>query len=364
MAGTDTSSATGPSDPANRAGDALIDVGALREWLVESVGDPTMATAPLTAERIGQATGVGNALFFLHWGERQLVLRRPPGAKITASAGDMTREARLLGALAGTEVRHPRLVGSCSDTSVIGAPFLVMERIDGFTPVAPLPEPFASDAECRGHLGLEIVDALAELALVNWRSVGLVGFGKPDGFLARQVDRWLWQLDSYRTRELPGLDALSQWLRDELPAPGPVGIVHGDYSTFNVMFAHDRPVRLAAIIDWDTATIGEPLMDLGHLLARWDQTDEEPTELGAEDNPDRTGLAPRHVLAERYAARTGFDLTNLRYYEVVSLFKLACIMEGHHATEITTVAPDARRFTETSLAIIRDALRIADGARP
>src|SRR3954454_15525982 len=229
----------------------LIDVPALRQWLIGCVDDPAMASEPLSAVRMGQDTGVGNALFSLQWGDRQLVLRRPPSAKITASAGDMTRESRLLAALAGTDVRHPRLVGSCDDPSVIGAPFLVMERIDGFTPIAPLPEAFSAPDSRRG-IGFEMVDALAELAVVDWRAVGLEGFGKPDGFLARQVDRWLWQLDTYKTRELPGLDSLTKWLRDELPGAGPTGIVHGDYSTFNVMFAHGAPARLAAIIDWDT----------------------------------------------------------------------------------------------------------------
>ena len=154
---------------------------------------------------------------------------------------------------------------------------------------------------------------------MDWRAVGLEGFGKPDGFLARQVDRWLWQLDSYRSRDIAELDTVTEWLRDNLPDPGPIGIMHGDYSTFNVMFAHGAPAHLAAILDWDTATVGETLMDLGHLLARRDEPGEEPTMLGSADNPDRAGLPSRAELAARYAERTGFDLTHLRYYEVVSL---------------------------------------------
>ena len=339
--------------------DALIDEDALAAWLTDHVkGDP-----PLTVARMGEATGVGNALFAVRWGERDLVLRRPPAAKVTASAGDTMRERRLLAALVDTDVRHPRLVAACDDVAVIGAPFLLMERIDGFTPIDPLPDPFDHDASARHGLGMEMVDALAELAVVDWQAVGLEGFGKPDGFLARQVDRWLWQLDSYRSREIPELDMVSAWLRQNLPEPGPIGIMHGDYSTFNVMFAHGSPAHLAAILDWDTATIGETLMDVGHLLARWDEPGEEPTMLGSSDIPNRAGLPSRAELAARYAERTGFELAHLRYYEALSLFKLGCIMEGHYANAVKHGDPTGGQFTDMSLEIMRDAARIVRGER-
>jgi len=336
----------------------LLDVAALEAWLAGHVeGEP-----PLEVERMGEATGVANALFLVRWGGRELVLRRPPAAKITESAGNMVREHRVLEALAATPVRHPRLVAACEDPAVLGVPFLLMDRVAGFTPIDPLPAPFDADPAARHALGTEAVDAIAELAVVDWRAVGLDGFGKPDGFLARQVERWRWQLDSYLTRELVSLEPLSDWLRRHLPEPGPIGIMHGDYSMFNVMFAPGRPPRLAAIVDWDSATIGEPLMDLGHLLARWDEPDEAPTRLGAADIADRTGLATRAELAERYAARTGFDLADLRYYEVLSLFKLGCIMEGYYAREIAAGVAGGR-FTDTAPGLFADALRIARGDR-
>jgi aminoglycoside phosphotransferase (APT) family kinase protein len=343
------------------AGDEpLIDLAALERWLASQLdGAP-----PLEVERMGETTGVANALFRVRWGEHDLVLRRPPATKITASAGNMLRERRVLAALAGTAVRHPRLVAACEDADVIGVPFLLLERVDGFTPIDPLPAPFDTDPATRHALGMEAVDALAELATVDWRAAGLEGFGKPDGFLARQVDRWRWQLDSYRTRELALLDPLSDWLRRHLPDPGPIGIIHGDYSMFNVMFDPHPPARLAAIVDWDSATIGEPLVDLGHLLARWDEPGETPTRLGAADLADRTGLATRSELAERYAVRTGIDLTHLRYYEVLSLFKLGCIMEGYYARELAAGVPDGGRFNETAPGLFADAMRIASGDRP
>jgi len=260
-------------------------------------------------------------------------------------------------------------VASTNDPTIIGSPFVLLERIDGFNPIDPLPDRFAADPAFRAGVGPEIVDALAALALVDWRAVGLEGFGKPDGFLARQVDRWLWQLDSYRFRPLRDADAIVDWLRSNLPEPGPIGIMHGDYSLFNVMFANHRvlgesPARLAAIIDWDTATIGEPLMDLGHLLARWDEPGEQPSSLGSSDISDRTGLLTRAELADRYRERTGWDLSDIRYYEVVSLFKLGCIMEGHHAHELKSLPADGEpRFADSAPDLFRDAIRIIRGER-
>ena len=339
---------------------------ALAAWLSNELGDD----GPLVVRPLQSDAGIANALFMVDWGSQQMVLRRPPVARITASQGNIDREARLLTALAETSVRHPRLVASTNDAAIIGSPFVLLERIDGFNPIDPLPDRLAADPVFRAGLGPEIVDALAALALVDWRAVGLVGFGKPDGFLARQVDRWLWQLDSYRFRPLPDADVIVDWLRVNLPEPGPIGIMHGDYSLFNVMFANqhepgESPARLAAIIDWDTATIGEPLMDLGHLLARWDEPGEEPSSLGSSDIGDRRGLVSRAELADRYREGTGFDLTHLRFYEVVSLFKLGCIMEGHHAHELKSLpAGDVPRFADSAPDLFRDAVRIIRGERP
>jgi len=246
---------------------------------------------------------------------------------------------------------------------VIGTPFTLMERVDGFSAVDPLPGAF-DNVEFRRQIGIELVQALGELATVDWKAVGLEGFGKPDGFLARQADRWMWQLDSYRFRPLPDADVVASWLRDNLPPPGPIGIMHGDYSLFNVMFAKAAPAHLDAIIDWDTATIGEPLMDLGHVLARWDQVGEEPTSLGSADLADRTGLSSRAELTDVFASLTGWDLSNLRYYEVLSLFKLGCIMEGHHVQELKAhTGNEPGRFAETAPGLFRDALRIIRGER-
>ena len=248
--------------------------------------------------------------------------------------------------------------------SVIGTPFTLMECVDGFTAVDPLPVSIVEHPSSKHALGVGIVDALAKLSTVDWRSIGLEGFGKPDGFLARQVERWLWQLDTYRTRLIPYEADVADWLRANLPTPGPIGVMHGDYSNFNVMYSHDIPPRLAAIVDWDTATIGEVLMDFGHLLSRWDEAGEEPTYLGSRDIADRIDLASRAEMKDQYAEVTGFDLSNIVFYQVLSLFKLGCILEGHYANAVnsgTVDAADDRSIAAPSL--FRDALKIATGTR-
>jgi aminoglycoside phosphotransferase (APT) family kinase protein len=342
------------------SGQELVDEVRLGAWL-EQVRP---GGGPVRVERLGASSGIANALFSVFWGGEELVLRRPPTERITASAGNSQREGRLLAALAQTDVRHPRLVAACDDPEVIGAPFVLMEKVDGFTVVSDgLPAGFDS-SESRRVMGFEMVDALAELALVDWRAIGLEGFGKPDGFLERQVDRWLWQLGTYGTRDLPGLDELTVWLRGHRPATAPVGILHGDYSMFNVMWAPEPPPRVAAIVDWDTATIGDPIMDFGHLLARWDEEGEERTTLGSEDIPNRHGLATRAELAERYAARTGWDLGALPYYEALSLFKLGVIMEGHWAKAVRDGNAEAAvQHEHTAPGLVTDALAIARGDR-
>lgn len=335
----------------------LVDIPALADWLRTTIpgGDA------LEVSRLGATTGIGNALFLVKWADRELVLRRPPAERITSSAGNTDRERRVLQALAGTAVRHPKLVASCADPSVIGAPFLLMEQVPGITLAGGYPAALDAPQE-RHQIGLEAVDALAELNLVDWQAQGLAGFGKPANFLERQVDRWLWQLGTYETREIPGIGKLAAWLRANTPKTQATGILHGDYSLFNVMYASDAPTRLLAIVDWDTATIGDPIVDFGHLLARWDEPGEHTT-LGSADLPDRTGLATRAELADRYAAATGWDLSALAFYEAVSLFKLACILEGHYAKAVRDDNGTAARHETAPLGLVQDALTIADGSR-
>ncbi len=306
----------------------LIDLAALGGWLDASFGDdPT----PISAARIGADSGIANALFRIRRGEQEMVLRRPPATKNDPSASNTLREWRILSALEGTPVPHPRPIRLCTDEAVIGTPFLLMELVDGFTPGYVLPEPFASDVGLRRELAMSYVDGIAALSEVDWQARGLNGFGKPDGFLTRQVPRWLGQLNRYRTRDLPQLEFTCTWLEANTPPMSPAGIMHGDYSPFNVMISPQPPARVAAIVDWDTGTVGDPLLDIGHLLARWTDPGEEPVlDLQA---GGINGYPTRAEMAEHYAVATGRDLSNLRYYEVLALFKLAVILEGTYSRQ-------------------------------
>lgn len=330
-------------------GDSQLDIDALDAW----IGDRLPAGGVrFTAVRIGAETGIANALYLIERAGHRWVLRRPPDVKNDPSASSMVREWRILTALEGTPVPHPRPVVLCEDPSVLGVPFLLMEAVKGFTPGFELPEPFGSESALRCDLAMAYVDGCAELAAVDWQARGLEGLGKPQGFLERQVPRWVAQLDRYRTRDLPEFDFLCGWLSANTPTMSPAGIIHGDYSPFNVMVAPEPPARLVAIVDWDTGTIGDPLLDLGHLLARWTEPGERPllrVQAGGVD-----GYPTRAAMAARYAQRTGRDLTALTYYEVLALFKLAVILEGRHAREVAAGVA----ATKTSMAtIVPDLLR-------
>src|SRR3954454_23047362 len=312
-----------------------LDVGALSAWLGDRLGD---SARDLTAEPLGTDLGMGNALFELRRGDEVWVLRRPPAVLNDKSASNMTREFRILTALDGSAVPHPTARVLCEDADVIGAPFLIMDKVVGFTPGFVLPEPFASSPEHRRGIAEAYVDALVELAAVDWAARGLGDLGRPDGFLERQVPRWLAQLERYRVRDLPELEFVTSWLERNRPEMSAPAIIHGDYSPFNVMVAPDLPPRLAAVIDWDTGTIGDPLLDLGHLLARWTEPGEEPILQEQAGGPD--GYPTRAELARRYAERSARDVSALPYYQCLALFKLAVILEGTYARKRAAGVPD------------------------
>jgi aminoglycoside phosphotransferase (APT) family kinase protein len=325
--------------------DVELDVERLTEW----VGDRLPGGGTFSAERIGQEHGIANALFALRRGGHTVVLRRPPAVKNAPSASNTAREWQVLTALEGSPVPHPRPLLYCDDADVIGVPFLVMSYVDGFTPTGTLPAPYDVPA-ARRALGFAMVDGIADLAEVDWEGRGLQGFGKPAGFLDRQVGRWLGQLGSYRTREIPELDDVASWLESNKPAEQKAGLLHGDYSPFNVMASRDSTDRLAAVVDWDSATVGDPVLDLGHLLARWTEPGEEWV-LTTKDIVTREGLPTRREMAARYAERTGRDLSGLAYYEALALFKLGLILEGGVAR--ARKAGDERRAAEVSLTVDR-----------
>ena len=288
------------------------------------------------------AGGTQNILLGFSRGGRTFVLRRPPPHLRKNSNETMRREARVLAAIAETDVPHPRFIAGCPEEDVIGASFYLMERIDGFNPTGGLQELHAGSPEIRRQMGFALVDGIAALGAVDYLEVGLDGFGKPEGYLERQVVRWQSQLDSYAEfegypgPEIPGVERVAAWLEANRPTEFQPGILHGDYHLSNVMYARNGP-ELAAIVDWELSTIGDPLLDLGWLLATW-PGDAGPT-------PGTIGVQPwegfpkADELVARYRERTTRDTSGIAWYGVLACYKLGIILEGTHARAFAGKAP-------------------------
>jgi len=310
----------------------VLPIEAFSAWADTAL--PELGSGPLREQVL--AGGSSNIVIRVDRGGEPMIVRRPPLALRPDSLKIIAREARVLEALRGTPVPCPGFKVYCPDDTVIGAPFYVMSNVEGFVgyPFASLPAPYDQPGEPRRQMAFALVDALAELAKVDYRAVGLADFGKPEGFLERQVDRWLSQLESYREteaykpRDLPGLDYVVDWLRDNTPAMSPPGVLHGDYSFANAIFAHGEPPRVAAMIDWELATIGDPLLDLGLLLYPFNGRDQRTPPAGYFDP---TGFPVREELCERWQARSGRSAENLAYYMVLIQFKMAAILERQWA---------------------------------
>ncbi len=308
--------------------------------------------------------GHSNETFFVTRGQQAWVLRRPPRGPLLPTAHDVRREYRVLCALTGTSVPAPHPVLFCEDVSVIGAPFYLMERAHGHVIRSELPPTFSSE-DARRSLGLELIDRLADLHAIDWRGVGLEDFGRPTGYLERQLRRWVGQLDASRTRPLPDLDAVTAWLSEHTPTSGPATIVHGDYRLDNVMFAPQLPARIVAIFDWEMATIGDPLADLGYLLSFWRQPDDPDFSLGdaAWRISELPGFSTRAELVARYAERTGRPISDVAFYVALAVWKLAILLEGSYARHLagTTDDPFFATLQEGVPELARRALAICHG---
>ncbi|MGY1843689.1 phosphotransferase family protein [Modestobacter sp. SYSU DS0875] len=256
-----------------------------------------------------------------------LVLRRPPTGAVLATAHDMAREHRVISALAGTPVPVPRTVHLETDPAVLGAPFYVMERVVGVHVAADLPPGYADEPDRRRAVADGLVDVLADLHAVDPAAVGLADFGRPEGFLQRQVRRWTTQWEATRDTDRPALDALAAELAARVPASRRTGITHGDYRLDNCLLDPAEPGRVRAVLDWEMSTLGDPLTDLGMLFVYWPQAGEDT---GLTISPVTTlpGFPTRRELAQRYAARTGADLTDLSWYVGFAWFKFAAIVAG------------------------------------
>ncbi|MFC5911012.1 phosphotransferase family protein [Streptacidiphilus monticola] len=280
---------------------------------------------PLAAELI--AGGKSNLTYRLTDGERRWVLRRPPLGHVLATAHDMAREYRVLAALAPTGVPVPRVELLCEDPDVLGAPFYLMEEVPG-TVYRTAADAAALSPERARALSFALVDVLAELHGVEPAAVGLADFGRPEGYLERQVSRWHRQFEASRSREIPGIEELQRRLAAAVPAPQRATVVHGDYRLDNTIAAADDSI--AAVLDWEMATLGDPLADVGLMQVYWEMADRMPGNAVTAAVRPEAGFPGMAELVERYAARTGLDLAPLPWYTAFAQYKLAVIAEGIH----------------------------------
>ena len=258
-----------------------------------------------------------------------VVLRRPPRPPYPKSAHDVLREARLLRAIGPTGVPVPRVLAMGEDRSVIGVPFYVMEKLDGIVYTDRTPPPLDAPGE-RSRVAGEIVNALARLHAVDWRSAGLDGFGRPDGYIARQLQRFAELLEQYRNRDIPALDRVTLWLRDHQPESSDAAIVHGDFRLGNVMLDAHAPARLVAIFDWEMATVGDPLADVGYLCAMWAQAGDPEGLLKLSRATTEPEYPTREQMANEYAEQSGRPIRDIGWYTVLALWKFCVIMEGNY----------------------------------
>lgn len=312
-----------------------LDAAVLGRWL-DANGAPGAGEEPVLAPLSG---GSQNTLYRIDRGGERMVLRMPGARADAARVDGLLREIRLVRALSGTDVPHAELIAADDAGDLLGMPSYVMRAIDGWSPMdGGWPAPFDADLAERRGLAFELVDGAAKLGRVDWRAQGLEGFGRPDGFHERQVDRWLAFLDAYRVRDLPGLDEAADWLRRNRPTHYTPGIMHGDYQFANVMFAHAAPAKLAAIVDWEMTTVGDPLLDLAWCLLGYNG--EHPRADGF--YLDLNGMPTRSELLTHYEKVSGLSTENIDYYLVLANWKLGIVLEKTYAAGIRTGKVDPK----------------------
>jgi aminoglycoside phosphotransferase (APT) family kinase protein len=321
----------------------LVDVARLAGWLA-SVG---LATGTdLTVEPL--AGGASNAMFVVRAEGQEWVLRRPTRVSHERANEGMRREFMILRALAGSDVPHPEAVALCDDPGVLDCTFYLMGRVDG---IPPLPESLPPEFTAhRRDIAFALVDALVAIHRVDWRAAGLAGLDRSAGFHDRQVARWTSQLASYGGRELPGIDRVASWLDAHRPGDFRPTIMHGDYHMLNVLIGREPPVRVTAVLDWETATIADPLLDLAGFCEVWCSV-------------ARAGWPTRSELIERYAAGRGLPgVGALTYYEALYNFRLAVLLEGAYERSTADGSAGMTAMGDRVLFCVERALAIIDDA--
>lgn len=303
-----------------------LDLAALHAWLSEA--EPTLVKGPLSASLI--TGGKSNLTYTVSDGTSDYVVRRPPLGHVLATAHDMGREHTVMAALAPTDVPVPRMLAHCEDPDVLGAAFYVMEKVEG-TPYGRAAQLEALGPERTRRISERVVDTLVDLHAVDYAEVGLADFGRPDGYLQRQVARFKKQLDASRSRELPGMDELAARLEATVPSSSAGTIVHGDFRLDNLLVNDED--RIAAVLDWEMSTLGDPLIDLAIMLAYQQLAETAPLEVDVAmvtDAPRAAGHLSRDDVLQRYANRSGRDVSEIGFHLALAFFKLAVILEGIH----------------------------------
>lgn len=334
----------------------VVDIAALQAWMdTQSLGRGAIEDVmPIGG-------GTQNILLRLTRDGTEYVLRRPPRHPRPESDETMRREMRVLSALAGSDVPHPAFVAGCGDPAVLGSVFYLMAPVDGFNATVAMPSPHAGDPALRRRMGEALVDGIVALSRIDPDTVGLGDLGKLDGWLERQVPRWRGQLEGYAKFDgwsglgaLPDVDAICAWLEANRPAAIRPGLVHGDYHLANVLYRPDAP-ELAAIVDWELASRGDPLLDLGWLMATWpDGVSDAVVPVTPWD-----GFPTLDALVDRYLAATGRSRSDAEWFGILACLKLGTILEGSHARAAAGLTPVAigDRLHAQTIALFERALR-------
>ncbi len=332
----------------------------LAAWM-DSVGLPG-AGEVLTARYI--SGGSQNEIYELRRGELHCAMRIPPPTAPADRDAGIVREWRIIEALNGTDVPHTEAVAVCTDPSVLGRTFYLMGFIDGWSPMGVTDKtrwaaPFNTDLAARAGLGYQLAEGAALLSKVDWRAKGLSDLGRPEGFHERQADRWTTFFARIKRREVPGFDEATAWLRAHKPIDYIPGLMHGDYQFANVMYRHGTPARLAALVDWEMGTVGDPKVDLAWLLMGWPEDTNAP-EAATSSYVDMTGMPSREQILAHYSELSGRQVDDIDYYSVLAHWKLAIILERGFQRAGDDVK--LRAFGPVVLQLMREAAELAESS--
>jgi aminoglycoside phosphotransferase (APT) family kinase protein len=333
-----------------------IDTERLGAWM-DDAGLPGKG-APIESSYI--SGGSQNEIYELRRGELHCAMRIPPPTAPESRDDGIMREWRIIEALNGTDVPHTEAVAVCTDTSVLGRTFYLMGFVDGWSPMGleggRWPAPFDTDTEARRGLSFQLVEGIALLSKVDWQAKGLQDLGRPEGFHERQVDRWTAFLERIKGRELPGFDEAAAWLRAHRPIDFIPGLMHGDYQFANVMYCHGAPARLAAIVDWEMGTVGDPKLDLGWTVQGWPEDTSSPS-AGSLGYVDYRGMPSREEVVDHYAKVSGRQVDDLDYYLVLAKWKLAVVLE--QGFQRAAADPKLQAFGPIVLDLMKGAAELA-----